>query len=240
MKQPPIDFILRCALLLLMLFFGFGAKHSHAQSSYTELPREMKILDAFEGTYIFVLNEIHHDGYVILRFYEKRNNGLFSVFPKDRKAICEKGNEIKVDGTWYDTINHSIQINLGGECRISFIYIEAKDGDTVGKFNDNYRGFLKIVYRDPYKDFPDDVATDLVMEKITSAIKSQSYSKALYSFRYLENRIEKLPESFWYFYIETASNNNDKEKVRALGTKYIRDYGKNGKYYGKVIALMAK
>lgn len=116
---------------------------------------------------------------------------------------------------------------------------------TVADFHNYFGHYLHLVYHNPansaqYEGLPDDVVTDLVMAKITGAIKQQAYQTALPYFVYLERRKAVLPESFWYYYTVTSANLKDADRTRALGTKYLSKYGRKGKYYDKIISLMAQ
>lgn len=250
MNRKSFYFTPRYAFLALAVFSSLSATLTHAQSRNSELRGEIKIENLPEGTHALALRTFEHSTHHGLPWGDSRfEKGLFMT---DRsregdKVTCRQGSELEIRqieskekwrAEW--VILHFDKKN---ECDLFSIELPKKI-QTVGEFNDLYRDFIKLVYRDPYKDLPDDVVTDLVMEKITTAIKNRDYANAIPNFIYLEERSEKLPESFWYFYMETASNvndnDNDKTKVRALGMKYIKDYGKNGKYYDKVISLMAK
>lgn len=247
MNHLPVYLTLRYALFALVLLFGFGMKHSYAQSAYLELPGEMGVHQLPKTAYVMVLSDFmgRSSGGVSLHSssYEKESDGVFRETRWDtwNSKFCKKGSKLSIEGYSYDGKGQIIDIVLSkeNECGMREITFPYKNR-TVGMFNREYADLMKIVDGDLYRDFSDDVTIDLLMAKISTAIKSQNYAEALPSFVYLENRIENLPESFWYHYLETASNVNDKEKVRALGTKYIKDYGKKGKYYGKVITLMAR
>lgn len=85
-----------------------------------------------------------------------------------------------------------------------------------------------------------EVLTDLLMARITTALKSKNYHAALPWFKQLEERGENLPESFYYYYIEALSGSGERALARVQMNAYIVKYGKRGKYYAQVIELMSK
>lgn len=105
-----------------------------------------------------------------------------------------------------------------------------------------------------------DVQVDLLMAKITSALKADRAAEALPSFAQLESMEPSLktplPESFYFYYIDTLDKAGDKEK--ALGSDhnqaflndklnansraeaYLEKHGKKGKYYSQVIEIKSR
>lgn len=129
--------------------------------------------------------------------------------------------------------------------------IYRKDGGTtfsipasIKEFNHLYGEYLQIIHRnpdyDPYSNMDQEIAVDIVMKKIVEALKESNYAAALPNFEYLLKMNREFPESFYYYHIETLAGIGDKQKVREKSTSYLKKYGKNGKYYKKVIEIMAR
>lgn len=89
-----------------------------------------------------------------------------------------------------------------------------------------------------------EVQVDLLMAKITAALKAEKPAEALPAFVELEGMEPSLqnplPESFKFFYIDTLDKTGDKAKALKRAEAYLDKYGKNGKYYGQVIEIMSR
>ncbi len=123
---------------------------------------------------------------------------------------------------------------------------------TVNDFNSIGISYFKIIYDDPdpYPGMDKGVVVDIVMKKITAAIKAGEnataankageYAKALTEFSFLEKQGEKLPESFYYYYTETLEKTGKKAEAREHANDYLKRYGKGGKYYSQVIEIISR
>jgi hypothetical protein len=89
----------------------------------------------------------------------------------------------------------------------------------------------------------EDIVIDIEMSKIMSVIQKQNasrqdYEKIIHSFYYLDTKVYNLPEAFYYYFIEVLSKIKiEQAKLRAKN--YIKKYGKNGKYYTKIINILS-
>jgi hypothetical protein len=115
---------------------------------------------------------------------------------------------------------------------------------TVGEFRATYGNYFDIVMREPYPDMDKDIVVDIEMSKIMSVIQKQNASpedckKILPSFYYLETKLDDLPESFYYYFIQVLARADRKYEVRVRAMDYIKKYGKNGKYYTKIINILS-
>lgn len=90
----------------------------------------------------------------------------------------------------------------------------------------------------------DEVRVDLLMSRITSALKAEKYADALPLFAELEGMEPSLqtplPESFHFYYIDTLDKTGNIIKAHSRTEAYLNKYGKNGKYYGQVIEIMSR
>ncbi len=114
---------------------------------------------------------------------------------------------------------------------------------TVGEFRATYGNYFDILAREPYPDMGEDIVIDIEMSKIMSVIQKQNasrldYEKIIHSFYYLDTKVYNLPEAFYYYFIEVLSKIKiEQAKLRAKN--YIKKYGKNGKYYTKIINILS-
>lgn len=113
---------------------------------------------------------------------------------------------------------------------------------TVNDFHNRVGAYFSLVYDDPdpYPGMDKSIVRDIVMKKITDAIKSGEYSKALPEFTFLETQSDKLPESFYYYYTESLEKTGKKAEAREHANDYLKRYGKGGKYYSKVIEIISR
>lgn len=107
---------------------------------------------------------------------------------------------------------------------------------------------------DPYGslDLDEKTKVNIMMSKITTAIKGERYKDALVYFISLEKYSNNLPESFYFYQIQTllnaanAGGHNmgvDIALRKAVGIKaqeYLKKYGSTGKYYTQVIEIMGR
>jgi hypothetical protein len=149
----------------------------------------------------------------------------------------------------YVSIDFTTEYSRGGgypikECSGGIRY-DRRDGEvpvTVNDFNSIGLRFFRMVYDDPdpYPGMDKGVVVDIVMKKITAAIKAGEHAKALTEFSFLEKQGEKLPESFYYYYTETLEKTGKKAEAREHANDYLKRYGKGGKYYSQVIEIISR
>ena len=87
-----------------------------------------------------------------------------------------------------------------------------------------------------------DAQADLLLAKISTALKNDRTSEALSACTKLEklgSSLEKpLPESFYYYYIETLHRIGAKENVLKRAYAYLDRYDKDDPHYGQVTAIV--
>lgn len=105
----------------------------------------------------------------------------------------------------------------------------AVDGELISAMNLNTEQWL-----------PPEILTDILMTRITSAIKTREYYKALPSFKQLDQMDKNLPESFYYYYIEALASSGKSQDARVRIDAYLQKYGKKGKYYPQVLEVTSK
>ena len=123
----------------------------------------------------------------------------------------------------------------------------------VSKINKTYEGLwengnlLKSCPRiecdpnyNPYEGLDKKTVRDIVMSKITTALKDSRYNDAIPHFNYLENNDSDLPESFYFYQINTLYNAGNKAVAASKAQAYLKKYSSNSKYYPAVIEIMGK
>lgn len=93
---------------------------------------------------------------------------------------------------------------------------------------------------DPYEGFDEKTKNDIVMSKITTAIKEERYRDALPHFAYLEKINKNLPESFYFYQIQSLSKAGRSEDATNKAKDYLKRYGSNSKYYAEVIEILGR
>ena len=134
----------------------------------------------------------------------------------------------------------SDEISEKEECRLEINAWEEPMPLTIEaalKYVDGYIGFVDS---DPYANLDDQTAQKIIMKKITVAIESGSYKESLPYFSMLERREKDLPEEFYYYYAKSLRMAGEMKKASAYATKYLGKYGESGKYYERIIELMAE
>ncbi len=115
------------------------------------------------------------------------------------------------------------------------------DGSLVALSNGREtRIYPSEVVLDPYANLDRDLLQDLLMQKIVTHIKADRPAEALPYFQRLEQTALPLPESFYFYQMEALEKSGRKADARAKADAYLARTGKKGKYYSKVIALMAR
>lgn len=84
------------------------------------------------------------------------------------------------------------------------------------------------------------VQVDVVMSKITTLLQANKEAEALPYFQQLEAMDTPLPESFYFYYIDALDKSGDANNALSRAEAYLSRYGKKGKYYGKVVAIMSR
>ena len=127
------------------------------------------------------------------------------------------------------------------------VWLDERDGElpnSVDDFNRWLGKYFQIIYddpgNDPYPGMEKGMVVDIVMAKITAALKANKYAEALPHFSLLERRGAALPESFYYYYTDTLEKSGQKDKARASAAAYLKSYGKTGKYYPQVVEIMSR
>ena len=92
----------------------------------------------------------------------------------------------------------------------------------------------------PYEGLDKKTVRDIVMSKITTALKDSRYNDAIPHFNYLENNDSDLPESFYFYQINTLYNAGNKAVAASKAQAYLKKYSSNSKYYAEVIEIMGK
>lgn len=93
---------------------------------------------------------------------------------------------------------------------------------------------------DPYRGMDPAIALDIMLKKIATALEAGTPEKALPEFERIEKMGRPLPERFHYYYAEAYSRAGKKSEARDRARQYLNTYGKAGKYYDKVIEMLAK
>ena len=93
---------------------------------------------------------------------------------------------------------------------------------------------------DPYEDLDLKTKTDIVMNKITVAIKEGNYKDAVGYFPYLERVNNNLPESFYFYQMQSLSKSGRLDDAKEKAKDYLKKYGSKGKYYAEVIEIMGR
>jgi tetratricopeptide (TPR) repeat protein len=169
----------------------------------------------------------------------------FFVSHKDGVSALEPGAEMpvkgceKVSADYQPLFLNLKQTNLFAS---AWFYFYAPIPKTVNDFNNTVGDDFQIVYNDPgpYPGLEPAAIVDIEMSIITAALKEKDYAKALPHFAYLEKMGIGLPESFHYYYIETLEQTGTNEKARERATAYLTKYGRQGKYYSNVVAIVGR
>ena len=93
---------------------------------------------------------------------------------------------------------------------------------------------------DAYPDLDQKTKTDIVMSKITTAIKEERYKDALPYFLLLEIHGSNLPESFYFYQIQTLSKVFKGNVINIKAQEYLKKFGSKGKYYAEVVEIMGR
>lgn len=127
------------------------------------------------------------------------------------------------------------------------VVFSRSDGElpkTVADFNKLVGSHLQILYDDlsydPYPGMDKGAVADILMGKITDALKANRHAKAVPEFARLEKLGLSLPESFYYYYIEALDKAGRSPEARVRATAYLKSYGKQGKYYANIIEFMRR
>ncbi|MBI3130756.1 MAG: tetratricopeptide repeat protein [Acidobacteria bacterium] len=102
------------------------------------------------------------------------------------------------------------------------------------------RVYAASLVTDSYANLDAEVMEDIVMGKIEAHLRKEQYEEALPYFDRLARSGRPLPESFYFYEIDTLEHSGRKTEARAKAEAYLRKHGKKGKYYAKVIAVMTR
>jgi hypothetical protein len=123
------------------------------------------------------------------------------------------------------------------------VRMEGRDS-SAGAFRKAVGDYFELVSSDPsidpYAGMDRSIVLELLMAKITTAMKANKHEEALPHFARLEKLGTPLPESFYYYYIQALGQANQKLDAKTRATNYLTTYGNKGKYYAKVIELLAE
>lgn len=88
------------------------------------------------------------------------------------------------------------------------------------------------------------VQADLLMSRITAAVKADNYIGALPDFAELESLApslsKPLPEAYYYYYVEALDKAGKSAEALHRSEIYIDRFGEKGRYYYKVIPIMSR
>lgn len=111
---------------------------------------------------------------------------------------------------------------------------------TVKDFNEWVGGDFQLVHDNPYEGLDEKTKIDIIMVKITNAIKEERYKDALPYFNDLERNNSNLPESFYFYQIQSLFKSNLSDEAKDKARDYLKKYGSNAKYYAEVIEIMGR
>lgn len=161
------------------------------------------------------------------------------VYNSEGKKYASAGQIIPV---WLSA-NYGLSLD-GGWGEIWFAESDGERPKTIDDFDRRLGLYFQIIYDNPaYNPYPGmdrETVTDLLMAKITTALKANDPTKALPEFARLEKLGVSLPESFYYYYTEALERARKREEARARVNDYLKKYGKQGKYYAQIIEIMSR
>ncbi len=218
---------------------------SSAWANDEPVPGHILLDELPEGSRILVKQSISLDKSRNSEYFRKTLHGKSSQLQSDKDRTFQAG-EVHLISESYLRTERMFVIRLAPKNSIdSAIYLSHYDSElprTVSDFNGWMGDYFQIIYDapDPYPGMEKSMVVDIVMGKITAALKANDYAKALPHFVFLEKQAVPLPESFYYYYTETLEKTGKKSDARIHASDYLKRYGKKGKYYSQVIALMAR
>lgn len=93
---------------------------------------------------------------------------------------------------------------------------------------------------DPYYGKSSKIVEDIIMVRITTAIGENKWEEAISSFDELESRGVNLPESFYYYQIDTLMKAGKKELAHQKAERFISNYGDKSSHYARMIEILAQ
>lgn len=99
---------------------------------------------------------------------------------------------------------------------------------------------LSFAVIQPAQALDKEVQGDILMAKITAALKVDKFSDALPYFEEMELLNLRLPESYYFYYIDTLERAGKQEDALLRAEMYLERFGRKGKYYEQVIELIAR
>jgi formylglycine-generating enzyme required for sulfatase activity len=85
-----------------------------------------------------------------------------------------------------------------------------------------------------------DIQADMLMVKITGALKANKFSEALPVMAELEALGTPLSEDFQFLYIDTLDRAGERASALSRSYAYLEKYGRAGGYYGRVIEITTR
>jgi hypothetical protein len=115
------------------------------------------------------------------------------------------------------------------------------DAGEVAFFNGREtRIYAASVVTDQYANLDPEVLQDVLMEKMMGALRQDRYADALPYFDRLTRLGRPLPESFYFYQADALEKSGRRPEARAKAEAYLAKYGKKGKFYTKIVALLAR
>lgn len=93
---------------------------------------------------------------------------------------------------------------------------------------------------DPYAGLDRETKIDILMSKITTAFKEERYDDALPYFNFLAKYDNDLPESFYFYQIQSLYKARHSDDAKEKAKDYLKKHGSKGKYYAEVIEIMGR
>lgn len=216
--------------LLLMCSFGFANDEPVPGSTLlTRLP---------EGSRIVAKSRIHASEVVLYGKHSK------IVFPPSFGNSWHMSVGVALPFVRSDLTETSLTLFSVNGWAVVFSRSDGELPKTVADFNKLVGSQLQILYDDlsydPYPGMDKGAVTDILMGKITEALKANRHAKAVPEFARLEKLGVSLPESFYYYYIEALDKAGRRAEARVRATNYLKDYGKQGKYHLEIVKFMSR
>lgn len=169
----------------------------------------------------------HQDGKGIRTWSDgSRHEGEF------KGGIFVKGNGLWiVDGNRYEYLQKNSK---------SWGFYKSNEQEAFHINNERVKYCSKAECDPDYPDLDAKTKMDIMMSKITTAIKEERYKDALPYFLSLERNNSNLPESFYFYYIQSLSKAGYRNAANSEAQDYLKKYSSKGKYYAEVIEIMGR
>jgi len=93
---------------------------------------------------------------------------------------------------------------------------------------------------DPYYGKSSKLVEDIIMVRITTAIGANKWEEAISSLDELENLGVNLPESFYYYQIDTLMKAEKKEQAHQKAEAFILKYGDKASHYSRMVEILSQ